>query len=816
MRLRQILRRLLQLPMFTTMAVATLAIGIGANTAMFSVVEGILLKPLPYSHPDELIALDHEAPGVNVPRAGMAEFLYYTYREDARTVREIGLWRAGTISVTGLTAPEEVPNLRVTQGVLPMLGVQPLLGRIFSPQDDAADSPRTVIVTSGYWRAKLGASPSAIGQRLLLNGDPTEIIGVLPDTFRFLDLQPALVVPMRIDRSKTILGGFNYAGLARLRPNATVAQANAEFKRLIPVALQRFPPFPGSSAKMFEEARLAPTARGLKESLIGDVGTALWVVMGTIGAVLLIACANVANLLLVRAEGRQQELAIRAALGAGRARIARELLAESMILGLIGGALGVAIAYGGVRWLVALAPGNLPRLREVSIDATVLLFTLGISLLAGLLFGAIPVLKYARPRLGTALRAGGRSLSDSRERHRARSTLVVVQVALALVLLVSSALMIRTFQALRNVHPGFSRPEEILTVRLSIPEAQVRDAAAVARMEQAIAEKIAALPGVQSVGVTSTLPMDGSGWNDPVFAQDHVYTESQVPPVRRFRFITPGLLATLGRPVIAGRDFTWTDLYDMRPVVMVSENLARELWGQPPAALGKRIRDFRGTWREVVAVVSDGRDDGVNQKPAAIVYWPILMAEFGNTKTFVMRSISYAVRSTRVGSDGLLNEVSQAVWSVNPNLPLANVRTLQEIYDKSLARTSFTLVMLAIAGAMALLLGLAGIYGVISYSVSQRTKEIGIRMALGARDQEVTRMFVGGGLKLALIGVACGLAAAFAVTRLMTSLLFNVSPADPVTYGGVALTLLAATLLASYVPALRATSVDPVQALRAE
>jgi predicted permease len=816
MTIKPILRRLVRLPMFTTMAIVTLAIGIGANTAMFSVVQGILLKPLPYPDPGELIVIDHAAPGVNLERAGTAEFLHFTYQDDARTLRDVGLWRNSTRSVTGLSTPEEVTVLNVTERVLPMLGVQPILGRVFSAQDDAPGSPLTVMATAGYWRTKLGANPAAIGQRLLLNGEPTEIIGVLPDSFRFLDYRPALVLPLRIDRNRTRLGGFNYSGIARLRPGASVEEANAELARLIPVALQRFPPFPGGSARMFEEARLSPVSRTLKDSLIGDVTTVLWVLMGTIAIVLLIACANVANLLLVRAEGRQQELAIRAALGGSWSRIARELLTESLVLGLCGGVLGVALAYGGVQWLLSLAPGNLPRLNEISIDATVLLFTLAISIFAGLLFGAVPVVKYAGPRLGTALRAGGRTASDSKARHRTRSTLVVVQVALALVLLVGSALMIRTFQALRDVHPGFSRPDEVLTLRLTIPESQVRDAEAVARMAQAIADKIGTISGVRSVGLTSALPMDDRGWNDPIYAQDRVYAESEVPPLRRFKFIAPGLLGTLGQPLIAGRDFGWEDLYDKRPVAIVSENLARELWGGPAAALGKRIRSFRGAWREVIGVAANERDDGVNAQAPTIVYWPLLMATFTTDQAFVSRSLSFAVRSSRVGTEGFLTEVSEAVWSVNANLPLAGVRTLQEIYDRSLARTTFTLVMLAIAGAMALLLGLAGIYGVISYSVSQRTREIGIRMALGAKNQEVTRMFVGHGLRLAALGIACGLAVAFGTTRLMSSLLFNVSPVDPVTYVAVATSLLAATALASYLPALRATTVDPVEALRTE
>jgi predicted permease len=487
------------------------------------------------------------------------------------------------------------------------------------------------------------------------------------------------------------------------------------------------------------------------------------------------------------------------------------------MLGLLGGALGLGLAYGAVRWLVAMAPANLPRLAEISIDASVLVFTLAASLLAGLLFGAIPVLKYAGPRVAATLRSGGRGLSYSKERHRARSTLVVVQVALAMLLLIGSGLMIRTFRTLRNVQPGFTDPGHVLTLRIYIPDSQAKEPAQAIRTEQNILDKIAAMPSVQSVGLSSTVPMDGNGWHDPIFAEDHVYTDQKIPALRRYRMVSPGLLKTMGNTLVAGRDFTWTDVYDMRPVAMISENLARELWHDPAAAVGKRIHENpKGKLREIVGVVSDERDDGVNQEAPKIAYWPPMMDDFEANKPFVQRGGAIVIRSSRTGSSGFVHDVGQAVWSVNPNLPLASVRTLREVYDKSLARTSFTLVMLALAGAMALLLGVVGIYGVISYSVSQRTREIGIRMALGSPQKDVTQMFLWHGLRLSAIGVACGLAAAVASTRLMSSLLFHVSPLDPLTYIGVSCGLVAAAALASYLPALRATGIDPVDSLRAE
>jgi predicted permease len=801
MRLNQILRRLLQLPVFTTVDVLTLAIGIGANAAIFSVIEGVLLKPLPYPHPDELVVLDHSAAGINLKSAGAAPFLYFTYREDGRVFQDVSLFTGDTESVTGLAEPEEVRSIVVTEGLLPMFGATPALGRLFTRQDDSPGAADTMILTAGYWRTRFGGDPSAIGRRVLVNGRPREIIGVLADSFRFLDRQPALVLPMRLDRAKVFLGQFSYTAVARMKPGATLDQATADVARLIPVGLNRFPPFAGFSLKMFEDAKLQPNLRLLKTDVIGDVGSVLWVLMGTIGMVLLIACANVANLLLVRAEGRQQELAVRSALGASRGRIAYELLAESVILGLVGGIAGLGLAYAAVRALIRLAPGNLPRLDNISIDAMVLLFTFTVSIVAGLLFGAIPVLKYAGPHVAAGLRAGGRTSSASRERHRARSTLVVVQVALALVLLVSSGLMIRTFQALRHVHPGFTNPQEVLTLRLSIPGAQVKEPEAVIRMHQAIADKVAAVSGVTSVGLTSLVPMTDFGWHDPIFAADKNYEQAKIPSIRSFKFVSPGLLKTMGNTIVVGRDFTWEDAYDKRPVAMVSENLARELWNEPSAAIGKQIREnLNSSWREVVGVVGDERDEGVDKRAPAIAFFPMLMTMFEGDDPAVRRSMSYMIRSPRAGSSAFTAEVSRAVWSVNPNLPLASVRTLDAI----------------VSASMALLLGVAGIYGVISYSVSQRTREIGIRIALGAQRAEVTRMFVRYGLGLAAIGVACGLAAAIALTRLMGSLLFEVSPIDPLTYVAVCVSLISAAVLASYVPALRATLVNPVTALRAE
>ncbi len=803
--------------MFTAISLVTLAIGIGANSAIFSLIEGVLLKPLSYPHSERLIALWHTAPGVNIKDLNMSPSLYYTYRDESRVFQDVGMWQDDTSSVTGISEPEEVPALLVTNRLLPILNVQPSIGRRFTDSDDDPKSDRTVMLSNGYWKSRFGGDPAVLGRRITVDGNPRVVIGVLPPSFQFMDQRVSLMMPLRFNRNEIRQGNFSFQGVARLKPGVTMAQASADVARMIRLAHERFPAPPGYTSKMFEEARIGPNLRWLKQDLVGDIGNTLWVLMGTVGIVLLIACANVANLLLVRADSRRQELAIRAALGAGWARIARELLVESLLLALAGGALGLALAYGALRILAASGVAHLPRIESISIDPWVVAFALAISLAAGLIFGLIPVFKYARPHLSIALRSGGRSLSQSKDRHRARSVLVVVQVALALVLLVGFGLMIRTFQALRHVEPGFSGAHEVQTLRISIPGTQAKEPERAVRMHQEILDKLGAVAGVSSVAITTSVPMTGQNSNDPIYAKDRTYHDGALPPIRRFKWISPGYFSTMGSHLVAGRDITWVDTYNEAPVAMVSESLAREVWRDPRAAVGKRIRaTLTDDWFEVVGVAADERADGVDRKAPPMVYWPLLQKNFEGEGVRGRRSVAFVVRTPRAGSSGLLQELRQAIWSVNPNLPLADVRTLETIYNRSLARTSFTLVLLGIAGAMALLLGVIGIYGVIAYSVSQRTREIGIRLALGAPLQEVTGMFVRHGLLLALAGAACGLAAAFAPTRLMKSLLFDVSPSDPMTYLAVSAGLVLATMLASYLPARRAATVDPAEALRAE
>jgi len=807
---------------FSVIGVLTIAIGIGANTAVFSVVNSVLLKPLNYPKAEELVALRQAAPGA----AGLADFasglrlspsMYFTYAEQNRTFQSLGVWTKGTANVTGLAEPEQVRTVYISDGVLQALSVPPAAGRWLSQADQIPHGPETVMLSYAYWQRHFGGDPSAIGRNLMVDSRPREIAGVMPRGFRFVDADFDVIVPLAFDRGKMILAGFGFQGIARVKPGVTIAEANADMARMLPIWMDSWSNGPGSNPHIYETWKITPAIRPLKEEVIGNVSDVLWVVMGTIGLVMLIACANVTNLLLVRVEARHQELAVRAALGASWGRIVRGLLVESMMLGLMGGALGVGLAYGGVRLLVAIGPASLPRLGEISLDARTLGFTVILSLLSGLLFGLIPALKYAGPRTSLALRSVGRTASASRERHRARNILVVGQVAMALVLLVSAGLMIRTFQALRTVQPGFTDPQHLQVMRISIPDSLVSEPERVARIQNEIIDKLAAIPGVKSVGFASEMPMEGfeAGW-DQIYAEDKVYSPDEIPPLRLYKFVSPGFFHTAGTRMVAGRELTWTELYGDRPVVIVSENLAREMWGSASGAVGRRITEFpKMPWREVIGVAEDVRQNGVQENAPEIVYWPSLMSNlFASGRLKATRTVTFAVRSERAGNEGFLNEVRQAVWSVNSNLPLASVRTMQEVYDKSVARTSFTLVMLGTAGAMALVLGIIGIYGVISYTVSQRQREIGIRMALGAQGGDVLQMVLRQGAKMALLGVAIGVGTAFGLTRLMKNLLFGVAADDPVTFAAVAALLVLIALLACYLPARRAMRVDPMVALR--
>lgn len=573
------LRRLAKSPLFTATILLTLAIGIGANTAVFSVVNSVLLKPLPYPDSDRIVAL-----WLNAPGGGLANFtnglqlsgsMYLTFSHRNRTFESMGIWAPGYANVTGLAQPEQVQSLRVSDGILETLAVPPVEGRWFSAADQDPHGALTVMLSYGYWQRHFGRDPSVIGRNIQVDSQTREIVGIMPQGFRIADQDFDLLVPLALDPAQLGLAGFGFNGISRLKPGISLAQADADIARLLPVWMDSWSNGPGTHPHYYEIWKITPDFRLLKRQVIGNIDSVLWVVMATVGLVMLIACTNVANLLLVRAESRHMELSIRAALGAGRGRIARELLIESVSLGLLGGLVALGIAYAGLRLLIASGPADLPRLSEVSIDASSLIFTFALSVLSGLLFGAIPALKYAANRGIAVVGNADRTSSTGHARQRSRNVLVIAQVAMALVLLVSALLMIRTFAALRSVQPGFTDARHVQTVRIAIPQQLIPDARSVTRTQNDIADNLASIPGVSSVGFAASVPMDGNDPNWDQIAVEGKFYPGGEPPLRLYNYVSPGYFKTMGTDIVAGRDFTWTDIYDAHSMVLVSENFAR-------------------------------------------------------------------------------------------------------------------------------------------------------------------------------------------------------------------------------------------------
>lgn len=802
-------RTLRRAPSFTAAVALTLAVGIGAATLMFSVVKGTLLEPLPYPEQDRLVELVHEAPGIGIDNLRASPAIYFAYRDHAETFDSVGLWDWDDSPVTVVIdgEPESVASVEVTHEVLPLLGAEPLRGRTFTEADTRPGGAPTVILSYDYWQRRFGGV-DVLGRMLLVRGIPREVIGILPPSFDFFDYAADVYYPLVLDRAAAAFPSFDGRGIARLKPGVTLDEANADAARVVPILWEEFG-IPGTG---FESAGFRPRLVTLKDGIVGNLDDTLWLLTGTIGLLLAIGCVNGASLAIVRAERRRAEVAIRAALGADQTDVARLVLAETIVLCIAGTLLGLAAASIALPPLLSFFEAELPHIARVTVDRQVVVFAFAVALGAGAAMAAPPVARFIAARHSDALNLGAGAIAGGRPRDRTRHALVVAQVALALVLLVGSGLMVRTFIALSNVDPGFRDPDEVLTFQLTIPDPDDSlSARQIVQTQRAIAERLGAIPGVMSAAFAAfndALPLDGDNRGGRVTLDAGMRGDGE--RTVEIQFVSPGFFETLGTPLLTGRGLEWNDVDASRRVVLVSEGFARAEWGDAEAAIGRFV-DVDGTW-EVVGVLEDVHHDGLERPAPDSVVFPLITADGPagiETATFV-------VRSARVGTPGFVDELRAAVRDVSGGLALAEPRTLGDLYRRSTARTSIALSLLAAAAAIAMLLGLIGIYGAMSYSVTLRRREIGVRLALGGSPGRIRRAIVGRALALAGLGVVVGAAVAAALSRAAESQLFGVSPLDPATYAIVAAVLLIAAGLAAYVPARQASSTHPVDVLKAE
>ena len=807
--LRHGARRLVRNPGFALAAILTLALGMGGTVAIYAVVDSVILNPLPYPEPEELVWLDNAGPGIDLTEGlGFTSGLVYHISRHQHTMTAVGAFSTDAVTVTGDGDPERMRRAVATPSLGEVLGVPPERGRWFVEGDGAPGGPQVVVLSHALWSRRYGSDPGIVGRTILIDDTPTEVVGVMPPSFRFPDDEVRLWLPLHLDAATT-LGGFWLQAVGRMQEGMTLSEVRSETQALYRGLAESFPAEPGRVRFMLEDVGVTALVTSLKSSVVGRVARTLWILLGTVGIVLLIACANVANLFLVRAEGRQREVAVRGALGAGCLDQVYDALVEGVLLSGLGGLVGLALAQGAIRLLVRHGPATLPRLQEVGVDGSVLVFALAVMALAGLAFGAIPLLRRESSIVGT-LRGTSGATAD-RVRVRGRSILAASQMALALILLVGSGLMVRSFLHLRAVDPGFEASPDILTLSFGLPPSEYPSGQAAAAFSQALVTGIHGLPGVETAGVVTCLPLDGWCSGNHVSVEGRVVPEGSLPPVVAVRRAGPEYFRTMGIEVLEGRALERADMEGGPPVVVISRSLARGYFPEEDP-LGRRVA-LRGdtTWSTVVGVVEDVPALDLMRVGDPLIYFPLVGPAITGVSA---RNGAVAVRARN--AVGLLSAIRARVADVDPDVAIARVRTTERIVADGSARMAFTMVLLVMAGGVALVLGVVGIYGVISYLVGRRRAEIGVRMALGARPSEVRRMVVREGARVAGIGLAVGMATALGLTRLMGALLFEVEPTDAPTYVVVGLGLLGVALVASWVPARRAASTDPARALRAE
>ena len=799
-------RMLFKNPGFTAVAVIAIALGVGANTAIFSVVNAVLIRSLPFDEAERLIGVSATFPGSKNQGLGFSAYPNFAdWRDQSRSFEQMAAFRNRGLALTGVEEPERIAGARVSSGFFPLLRVQPILGRTFLPEEDRPGSERTVVLSHTLWQRRFGSDPEAIGRAVTLDGQSYTVVGVLPAGFEFplVGKETELWTPISLDgQTLSERGAQMYGVIARLKPDVNVEQAQVEMNTIASRLEQQYPAQNTGSG-----TRLVP----LQEVLVSSIRPMLLVLFAAVGFVLLIACANVANLLLARASSRQKEVAIRTALGANRWRIIRQLMTESMMLAAIGAGAGLLLALWGMDLLVALSPDNIPRVGEIRIDSTALAFTVVVTLLTGLVFGIAPALHASKLNLNESLKEGGKGAGAGSHRSGFRNLLVVAQVALALVLLVGAGLLIKSFYRLQNVDPGFN-PENVLTMRVSLPDAKYPEPGQVTAFFDQVLAGIESLPGVESAGMINFSPLSGATFYLDFAIEGQPSSEPGKTPSAQYRSISANYFRVMGIPLKRGREFTTTDRAGAPGVAIINEAMARRFWpNEDPTgkhiSLEKSMGEGEPPWREIVGVVGDVKHFGLDADVRPEMYVPDAQQPSGASTVMI-----------RTSSDptAMVAAVKGQILSLDKDQPISSVQTLEYYVTRSTARQRFSMILLFTFAALALVLAAVGVYGVTSYSVTQRTHEIGIRLALGAQQKDVLRLVLGQGLKLAAAGVALGLAASFALTRAMASLLFEVSANDSMTFIVTAVVLAGVALGACFVPARRAMKFDPMIALRYE
>ncbi len=811
--LRLALRSLIRHRAFAVVSILTLGLGIGINTAVFTLVDSVLLRPLPFPESDELISLRHQGRD-GEDQLPMSTGLYGFYREHARTLEEIAVYNTNQVNLVVEGTPERVDVQFVTPSFFSVLGVAPALGRAFAEEEGDPESANVALLSHAFWRDAWGGDPGVIGQTIEVSGNMAEVVGIMPEGFGFPEPDARLWLNLQIDPAQAPLPAFSVQGVARMGDGVTFEAVEREITGLIG-RLEEF--FPESGAVAFlRQVEFGPVLMPMKQAIVGDVSTTLWVLLGTVGFVLLIACANVANLLLVRAESRQREMALRAAVGAGRGDIVRWFMSESLLLSGTGALIGIAVAALSIRLTLRFVPSDLPRMSEIGLDLRVLAFTGLLTVGSALFFGLFPLTRFGTEGLSDRLREGGvRGATAGRSRHLLRNGLVVTQMALALMLLIGSGLMFRSFQALRAVDPGFD-PNGVVTAQLAIPGSVMEGWGEVLNFYRQAEERLLGLPGVEAVSYAAAVPLIRSWSYTGIQSEDHPRGPDDLPVFGAWNHVGPNITGALGLRLLEGRQLNWDDGADGNRSIMISRTM-KDLWWPNESPIGRRMRfglqQGEQEWYTIVGVVENAVQASLEEPAQEMVYWPIVVGPADDPQ--IMRNVVLTVR-TAGDPLALVPAIRNVIQTLSPSTPLANVQTLDAAMDRATARTSFTMTLLGSASGIALLLGVVGIYGVISYLVSQRTREIGVRLALGATATSVRNMVVGQGLLLASVGVVVGLVGAWAMRSVMGALLFGVSATDPLTWGALSGALVLTALAASWIPAWRASRVDPAGALRSE